>query len=200
MKKIKLQNIFFVTALVLSSFSCTNDKKPIHEVPEAKDFWELFVVSYESGDKEMLLNCFSQPHSELIQAYAESESVKALFIKKMISRFGREGILSFNDHDVVGGSVLIWPSIFSEMSPLVIQRSGRKVILDDGYGWRITITKDSDGQYRISNADESFGGHDINRLKRETVSYRLGLKELSVESTRFEDISSLRSKIFDKIN
>jgi hypothetical protein len=166
------------------------------EDAEAKAFWERFVKSYQSGDQEKLLDCFSKPHSKLIKTYSKSESAQVSFLKTILKEFGKEGLATFNNHNIVGGTVFTWPSTFSNTSPKVIQKTKDYFILDD-YGWRLEVKKWDDGIYRITNADEAFASLEIEKMKRQINAYELGTKILQSKELSSSDIPSLRNRVFE---
>lgn len=192
-------NYFFKAFLVLAlCSSCSAEPKALRDMPDAEKFWNRFVESYESGDEKKLLSCFAEPHSELVKTYAKSESTQVRFVKSLLDKFGKKGLRTFNDHNVIGGSTFSWPSIFSSTSPKVIKIKRNGFILDD-YGWILDVEKGKGGSYQIVNADSdrSFGSMDVDKLNRVKEAYGLGIKTLNNDSFSLEDIPTLRSKVFE---
>lgn len=193
-----MYDLLKITILLFVCISCTAGPRPLDQVPQAKEFWGVFIESAESGDKEKLLNCFSEPHSDLVKAYADSEASQVIFIRKLLDKYGEQGINVFNDHRIVGGSVLTWPSMFSKASPKVIRENPSGFVLDN-YGWKLEIKIEDDGVYRITNSQEALKHFQIKDLRLKAEVYSYGYKKLKDEDFEIEDIPSLRIEMFERL-
>ena len=187
---------FFIGPLILLITSCAFEAKPVNDVPDAKMFWVNYIQSLKSGEGSKLLSCFSEPHSDLVLLYVESEAIQVKFVKELFRKFGESGIDHFNNHNIVGGRVLTWPPILADIKPDVVARKRNTYLLDIN-GWRLKIQKSDDGKYQIINAIEALDGHGVRQLQRIIDAYVHGYERLLADGVEIEDIPLIRDEMFE---